>query len=155
MRALEELRLEAKGRPKAYHKKYAKQLIAFFNNPPYKEIDVITKYKNEAYKTETKRVPNPPTYLSDYARHIKVPLKKLYAWSNTHKEFAEAITICTQLFEEHVTTNGLLGLYNPTFTVHLTKSRLKWQDKEKEDSPGKKLEHIDAKTLIEAIKSPN
>jgi len=111
------------GRPSKYKKEYCEQIIEFFSRPPYEEIEI--QHHNKAgmvIKTEIKRKPNDLPFLSEFARRIDVSHRTLERWAKKHKEFCRAYKDAKELQKAFLITNGLLGLYNPTFAIFTAKN---------------------------------
>lgn len=118
------------GRPTKYKKEYCEQIIEFFSRPPYEEIEVRHHNKDgKVYKTEIKRKPNDLPFLFEFAREIGVSDRTLERWAKRNSEFCRAYKEAKELQKAFLITNGLLGLYNPTFAIFTAKNITDMRDK--------------------------
>lgn len=93
--------------PKRYQPKYIKEMLRYFDRPPYEE-------RREGEKP-SQRIPNPlPTFVG-FARTIGVSLRTLEEWRRTEPGFAEAWEDAFAIQQDILLTNALLGLYNASF----------------------------------------
>jgi len=118
------------GRPSKYKKEYCEKIMEFFSKPPYEEVEIKHYNKDgRVIKKETKRKPNDLPFLSEFARRIDVSHRTLERWTKTHKEFCRAYKDAKELQKAFLITNGLLGLYNPTFAIFTAKNITDMRDK--------------------------
>jgi hypothetical protein len=119
------------GSSSKYKKQYCEQIIEFFSREPYKEVEVKHYGKDgRVCKTEMKRVANDLPYLSEFARHLGVSVRTLERWAKVHPEFSGAYQRAKELQKEFLITNGLLGLYNPTFAIFASKNLTDMRDQQ-------------------------
>jgi hypothetical protein len=68
-------------------------------------------------------------FLSEFAGKIGVNVAILEKWAKRHKEFGQAFIRAKELQKEFLITNGLLGLYNPTFSIFIAKNITDMRDR--------------------------
>ena len=120
-----------RGKPPKYKKQYCKQIMEFFCREPYKEVEVKHYGKDGTLRrTETKRVANDLPFLSDFAGNIGVSVAILEKWADRYKEFCCDYKRAKELQKEFLITNGLLGLYNPTFAIFIAKNITDMRDQQ-------------------------
>ena len=90
------------------------------------------------------QAPVPPPTLAGYAAKIGVRRETLWAWTQQHEEFDEAVGICKGIQEQVLVTMGLLGAYRPGITVFMLKNLLGWQDKVEHVQKGAVVLRFDA-----------
>lgn len=101
--------------PKKYQPKYIKEMLRYFDRPPYEE-------RREGEKPP-QRTPNPlPTFVG-FARAIGVSLRTLEEWRQKDPRFAEAWEDALAIQEDIFLTNALLGLYNASFSRSFAQTR--------------------------------
>lgn len=135
------------GRPTKYRPEYCEKILEFFSQAPFQEIKCPDT-------GNIKRFGNPMPFLSTFAKEIGVNQDTLHEWSRVHPEFSEALKKAKSLQKEFLITNGLLGLYNPTFAIFTAKNIT---DMRNEGSPpenkndyllGKKAEDLTTEELL-------
>ena len=119
------------GKSSKYKKQYCEQIIKFFSRDPYKEVEV-KHYGTDGTlrRTEIKRIPNDLPFLSAFAHKIGVSVRTLERWAKVHPEFSGACKRAKELQKEFLITNGLLGLYNPTFAIFAAKNLTDMRDQQ-------------------------
>jgi len=110
-------------RPTKYKKEYCEEIIEFFSKPPFFEREIEYRNKDgDVYKTEFKREANSLPFISAFARKIGVCRDTINEWTKKHKEFSDSLKKAKELQKEFLITNGLLGLYQPTFAIFTAKN---------------------------------
>ena len=119
------------GRPTKYKPEYCTKLLKFVDEAqPYYECPVDKQDKNGGTTTKMERVPNPPPFLSKFAREeLGVNRSTLYEWAKVHEEFSNAIKKYDEMFAEFLQLNALLGNYNAAFSIFTAKNKMGWTDK--------------------------
>ena len=90
------------------------------------------------------QAPVPPPTLAGYAAKIGVRRETLWAWTQQHEEFDEAVGICKAIQEQVLVTMGLLGAYRPNMTIFMLKNLLDWTDKVEHVQTGAVVLRFDA-----------
>lgn len=99
----------AGGRPTDYHPKYCEEIVTFFSKKP-------TKLAGE------KLIAEDMPFIEAFARSIDVTHKTLLNWCDTYPEFLQAYKKAKEMQKEFLISNGLNGLYNPTFAIFTAKN---------------------------------
>lgn len=119
-----------RGRPTKYDSAYCGQLVKFFSEDPYKEVEVThTNTKGESWSRFELR-PNDPPFFSAFARKINVDTDTLYEWVKQHPDFSVAMARARGLREEFIATCGFLGISNPQITALMLKTHHHYSDRE-------------------------
>lgn len=126
----------ARGQPTKYKKRYCKDIIAFFDVPAIKTIEVTIEYKNGTIKTEEKEIANDLPFFEQFAHEIGVHVDTLHEWKKVHPEFSEAYKKAKKMQEHNWKVCSLKGLYNPAFTIFFGKNIYKWTDKQEVEHKG-------------------
>jgi hypothetical protein len=126
-----------KGRPTKYDPKYCDKLIEFFSGERYKEVQIVTTGKNDYEKIETKQVANELPTFEQFAHQIDVNGDTLVEWSKVHEDFSAAYTHAKELQKNFLIQNGMLGLYNPAFTIFVAKNITDMKDMYENEHSGK------------------
>lgn len=117
------------GRPSRYKPEYAKMLVEFYSVRAYEIlVDKDGKVTEKA---------NDMPFLVDFAKKIGTGTTTLHGWANkkdkngnhVHPEFKDALKGFQEHRERILVTNGLKGLYNPSFAIFTAKNILGWRDK--------------------------
>ena len=128
------------GRPTKYKPEYAEQLIEFFDQEPYNDVD-IPHYKNaELAWTDTKRLPGKLPTMVGFWKHLKergddVGLRTLYDWIDKNhesyqEEFSHAyIHVAKRLQKDFLIQNGLQGQNNPVYAKFIAINLTDMSDK--------------------------
>ncbi len=107
-----------KGRHTKYSSKYCRQLILFFEEDPYYEVEVPHYYpKGEVKWVDFKRLPHKLPTVREFCKQINIHYDTFYAWVKKHKAFSDAFTHAKDLQKWFLIENGLNGLYNPAFAI--------------------------------------
>jgi len=111
------------GRPSKYKKKYCKEIVEFFRRSPFTERE-IPVYNKEGgiLRTDYKKEPNSIPFFFEFADKIGVSDRSLERWEKRYEEFSRAYKKAKELQKAFLITNGLLGLYNPTFAIFTAKN---------------------------------
>jgi len=123
-------------RPTKYDSKYCQEIIEYFDVKPHRLIEEKFHYKNGDEKVKETEVANDLPFLSKFARSIGVCHSTVINWTKTHPEFDTAYKQAKEMQEELLVTNGLKGLYNPSFTIFAAKNMIGWRDKHEHDLNG-------------------
>jgi len=135
------------GRSSKYKMQYCEQIVDFFSRKPYEEVEVKHFGKDGTLRrTEIKRIANTLPFLSEFARNVGVSVRTLERWAKQHKEFCRAYKRAKELQKEFLITNGLLGLYNPTFAIFTAKNITDMRDQQNLRIDGET--HISAGVVI-------
>lgn len=149
----------AKGNNKSsYKKEYCKQLIEYFDVPPYKTVTKAVPTKNGPMVIDVD-VPSDFRTLSGFARKLGVHRDTLHRWTQLNPEFKAVYDRAKDFQEDYLATNGLKGIINTSFAIFTAKNVLRWRDVQ----PGEadkvvtvkelKLEKLDLETRVTQIKS--
>jgi hypothetical protein len=121
------------GRPSKYKKKYAKDLIKFFDIPETKVLKhTIMKKNGDIIQVEEEIAQDLPTIIG-FCRKINSNTSTFKKWIKAHKEFRTAYEQAKELQEEFWKKNSMKGFYNPLFTVFMGKNVFGWKDKQEVD----------------------
>ncbi len=139
------------GRPTKYYPEICQELIDWFDQEPYEDIE-IPHYKNgEVSWNDKKRVPRQLPTLRNFARSKKICISTIYNWidekhDSFHPEFLEAYSKCVKSGQkEFLIQNGLAGCWNPLFTKFVAVNMTDLTDKQEIDhtSKGEKIQDSD------------
>lgn len=109
--------------PSKYKPEYCKKIVEFFKRPPYrKQVTPVYDRDGNVTKELNTVVCNDLPFLSEFAHTIGVCLRTLERWEKNHAEFGEAWQMAKDLQKNFLITNGLRGLYNPTFAIFTAKN---------------------------------
>ena len=108
----------AAGRPSKYDEKYCAGIVEFFDRPKY------------SYNKKGQKEPEDIPFFSAYARSIGVCEDTMLEWVKIYPEFSEAYKVAKRLQKEFLITNGLAGLYNPTFAIFTAKNITDMRDEQ-------------------------
>lgn len=125
------------GRPSKYDPKYCDEIIKFFDIAPYQKATETITFKDGSQKTVDKTVANDLPFISQFAKKIGVSRDTINEWSKKHSEFSDALKKAKEMQEAILVTNGLHGLYNPTFAIFTAKNIAGWRDKIEQELYGK------------------
>lgn len=105
-----------KGGRSKYKKRYAIELIAYFNVPPKQTIYEKNYYSNGNLKSEKPIVlgSDCPTF-EGFAKKIGVTARTLVNWCERYPSFAEAYEMALDMQRSLIIINGLGGMYNGNF----------------------------------------
>lgn len=112
------------GRPSKYDPKYCEEIVEFFSGPAYVALPS---------KNGIQLFGNDLPLLSSFAARIGVHRDTLHEWAEKFPDFSDALKRAKDLQEQMLVTNGLKGLYNPSFAVFAAKNILGWRDRPKEE----------------------
>lgn len=139
----------AGGRPTKYRKKFAKDIINYFNVKFTRTVKEVFYYKNGDTKEKEVEVANELPLFSGFANFIGVNKDTIVEWSEAktksgklkYPEFSVAYKKAKEMQERMWTNNSLRGLYNPAFTIFMGKNVFGWHDKQEVDhtSKGEKI----------------
>ena len=113
-----------------YIKEYCNEMIEFFDRKPFEEKKVMRYFKNGDSEEKIVFIPCELPILEGFASSLGVTVEILFKWAKEHTEFKHTMDICKTMQAHILITNGLKGLYNPTFTVFATKNIIGWTDKQ-------------------------
>ena len=117
------------GRPSKYDPKFCEEIVTFFNQEPYEQLTRTITRKDGSVVEEEVRVATPLPTLADYATKIGVHRDSIHEWSKNYPEFSDAIKRAKDCQERILVTNGLMGLYNPSFAIFTAKNVIGWKDR--------------------------
>lgn len=119
----------AGGRPTKYKRQYCAEIIAFFDKPPYTEVEVITtdRRSGKEYVDHILRPTILPT-LERFGHNIDVNIDTLHDWGEVHPEFLRATTRARSIQKDILIANGLSGLYNSSFAIFVSGNLTDLQD---------------------------
>ncbi len=120
----------SRGRPSKYKPEYCQQIIKFFSEKPYREVEVTYTYKNGDTKTVYEDKANDPPFFSAFARKIDVNTDTLVEWEKKHRDFSAAYKKAKELQKEFIVINGLKGTYQTAFACFTMKNLTEWRNKE-------------------------
>lgn len=117
------------GRPSKYDPKFCKEIIEFFSEQPFREVEIThTNQKTgQQYSTYEER-PNRLPFFSAFARKIGVNTDTLNEWGKQHPEFSDAFKQAKDLQREFMIENGVRGLYAAAPFVFSMKNMHEWRD---------------------------
>lgn len=121
------------GRPAEYNPEYCQQMIDYFSIAPYYERGIEHFKDGYVAWVDPKIVPNELPAFHKFATKIGVTHQTLLNWSEKHVEFFDAYTRCKELQKFFLIENGLLGCYNPIFTMFVAKNITDMKDKTETD----------------------
>lgn len=129
------------GRPPKFKDEFADMLLAFFSQPPTKEITVRDKSGNETVQI----LPNTFPTLARFATNIGVTRETLHDWATAknpdglckHPIFSYAYKKAKDLQEANLVEGTISGAYNSTFAIFTAKNVLGWRDKVDQEITGK------------------
>lgn len=125
------------GQPSKYKPEFADDLIKIFKDAQPWYESPVTMFKDGKVIRETmERKANAPPFVSAFARQVGVCKDTLYEWGAVHKEFSIALKYARDRTEEIMAENGLLSLYNSTFTIFAAKNLIGWRDKQEVEHSG-------------------
>lgn len=113
-----------------FKKRYIKDLIEHFNVEPYREEEQITYDKQGNETVKTVRVANDLPTLSGFAIKIGVHRETLLNWAERYPKFGHVYTMAKEYQEHILVTNGLHGIYHPSFSIFTAKNLISWADKQ-------------------------
>ncbi len=103
-------------------------LILFFRER-WKELTdaerIETRQGNVSFVTAPVRIPT----LAGYASKILVVQATLWVWSESHTEFARAMSLCKSMQEDILIHLGTSGSYQPRLVEFVLKNVHDWRDK--------------------------
>ena len=129
------------GRPPKFKDEFADMLLAFFSQPPTKEITIRDKSGNETVQI----LPNTFPTLARFATNIGVTRETLHDWATAknpdglykHPIFSYAYKKAKDLQEANLVEGTISGAYNSTFAIFTAKNVLGWRDKVDQEITGK------------------
>lgn len=118
------------GAPVTYEPRYCKEMLDYFSVKPYeyKQTDVFNKKGEKTGTTEYLDANDLPLF-SGFAVKIGVHRSTLINWAKEYPEFEEIYKICKDMQDTNLLTNGLRGLYNPSYAGLVSKNWLNMKDK--------------------------
>ncbi len=118
------------GRPSKYDPKYCEEIVEFFSGPAY--VALPSKKGIQLFGNDL-------PLLTSFAAHIGVHRDTLHEWAEKFPDFSDALKRAKDLQEQMLVTNGLKGLYNPSFAIFTAKNILGWRDRSKDDVQDKEI----------------
>ncbi len=125
------------GQPSKFKEEYSAQLIKIFDDAQPWYESPVTMFKDGKVIRETmERKANAPPFVSAFARKVGVCTDTLYEWGKVHPSFSVALKHARDRTQEIMAENGLLNLYNATFTIFAAKNMIGWTDKHEVEHSG-------------------
>lgn len=137
---VKEGRIIFSGQPTTYKAKYCKMMIEYFNSDPYKVVNITEITKDGESVSKEVLEPNDLPLLSGFAISIGVNRDTLKDWAEKHQEFALAYQMCKDIQDRNLITNGLRGLYNPSYAQLVSKNYLGMKDMKDVTSDNKPIQ---------------
>lgn len=134
--------LKSNGRPTEYEPKYCKMIFDYFNIKPFETIEKIIKLKNGCIMKTEEKIPNDLPLFSKFASRIGVHRQTLKNWTKTHEDFDNIYKMCLDIQSTILITNGLLGLYNPSYAGLVSKNFLNMRDKKDNTSNNQSVKPV-------------
>lgn len=119
----------APGPDTIYHPKFCSEMIKYFDIEPYEKKTEVTTTKDEVVTEKEYLEANDLPLLSKFATKIGVHRETLRNWAEVHPEFNHAYKMCVEMQSTNLITNGLRGLYNPSYAGLVSKNWLNMKDK--------------------------
>lgn len=116
------------GRPTLYKPEYVEELLEYFDQEPYVEVEKTVPTKKGPVQINVDEATDFPT-LAGFAIKIGVHRDTLHEWSKKYPEFSDAYKRAKDFQENYIATNGMKGLVNPAFAIFTAKNVLGWRDK--------------------------
>lgn len=122
------------GRPTDYKPEYIDLLIAYFSEPPYKEVmkRVVTKDGDAIEVPEDKA--SDFKSLAGFALSIGVHKDTLLEWSKVHPEFSGAYKKAKEYQENWLLINGNKELIPAAFGIFTAKNVIGYRDKHPDEN---------------------
>lgn len=118
------------GRPTDYKPEYCQKMIDFFNVPHIIKVEKeITNPDGSITIKETERPNKLPTFEA-FAFSIGHHRETLRNWCESYPEFFAAYKKAQDLQKDMLIYLGMVGLYNPTFTIFTAKNITDMKDKQ-------------------------
>lgn len=143
------------GRPTKYKKKFCKDIIKYFDIPPYKEEEVVKYFKGEPYRVVVK-VPNRIPTIERFAMEICNATKEtIHEWRRVHPEFSDAYEKAKVLQKDFLVYQSAYGFITPSYAVFLTKAMTDLREVNEVDitSKGDKLEGVNLTSVLSELKN--
>jgi hypothetical protein len=125
------------GRPSKYDPALCDAIKDYFNQPPFKEKQTIIRRRDGSEEEKLEKEPVVLPTLERFAAQIGVHRDTLHEWSKVHEDFSDAIKVAKELQKDILMTNGLMGLYNPTFAIFTAKNITDMRDVVNQELTGK------------------
>ena len=132
------------GRPSKYMPDHHPEDIVAYFWAPLDAMEEPERIESPQGGVKYVQAPVPPPTLAGYAAKIGVRRETLWAWTQQHEEFDEAVGICKAIQEQVLVTMGLLGAYRPNMTIFMLKNLLDWTDKVEHVQKGAVVLRFDA-----------
>lgn len=136
-------------RPTSFDPKFTDELMEYFNIESNKEVETITRWKNDYEKIEIKEIANNLPTIQWFCRKLWIDRVTLYNWLKDAKNwkiienndwekiiiydkekvnFLNTFKICQEIQQQIRMENSLKWLYNPSFAIFFWKNVFKWKD---------------------------
>jgi hypothetical protein len=119
-------------RPTKYHKDFPRQLVAFFDVPLTRIVDVERAYKGEVFTVKMLEVSDLPTFEA-FGASIDVAVSTMWEWAKKYKEFSKAYKKAQQLQEHLLVGNSITGRYQGSFAMFYLKNKFAYVDRNEVD----------------------
>lgn len=127
----------AGGRPSKYDPKFCKELIDFFDEEPFTDIDIPHMGSTGEFKwMDYKRMANKLPTVRNFCKRIGIDYTTFYEWVKKHEMFSHAFTHAQELRKWFLIENGLNGCYNPAFAIFVAKNITDMRDKNETEVSG-------------------
>lgn len=103
------------GRPTKYKESFPEDLLEFFNQPLFIEIEVEKMSASGAIKTLKERVANDMPLFKCFCREIGINFDTFNEWTRQYPRFSDAYKQCKGIQERFIMAHSLGGRYNASF----------------------------------------
>ena len=146
------------GRPTKYYPEIVQELVDWFDQEPYEDVEIEHYGKNGEIKwIDKKRMPRQLPTLINFARAKGIGLSTIYDWidpkhSSYQQKFSDTYTrVAKTAQREVIIQNGLNGTFNPIFTKFVAVNMTDMRDKQDMDHGGE----VKLKVVYESSKKTN
>jgi hypothetical protein len=123
------------GRPTKYKKEYCQAIIDWFSGEPVREGKKTFTTKAGTVIEEDIILPEKLPLFENFAHSIGVDCSTIVEWAKKFPEFSSAYIRAKELQKAFLINNGILGLYNPQFTIFVAKNVTDMRDKQQVEFP--------------------
>jgi len=122
-----------KGRPSKYDPKFCEDIIKFFDiDHTIIKTKTITRKDGSREEIEEEVANKLPTF-ERFSVNCGVCRDSLVEWTKQHEEFSVAYKKAKELQKDMLIHLGMVGLYNPIFTIFTAKNITDMKDKVEHD----------------------
>jgi len=144
------------GRPSKYDPKYCRELILFFEQEPFYEIELPHYFKpnkgedqGKVKWIDFKRLPHRIPTVREFCKKVNIHYDTFYRWVKKYEEFSDAFTHAKELRKWFLIENGLNGLYNPIFAKFVAINLTDMVDKKETEHSGNVTVKIDKELQLD------